>query len=45
MPNDPTDPDQMELRTIDSSFPSHLHRNTDKFRSLIADEAQLRQFQ
>ena len=42
---DPTDPDHMELRAIDSSFPSHLHRNADKFRSLIADEAQLRQFQ
>ena len=40
---DPTDPDQMELRSIDNSFPSYLHRNPDKFRALIADEARLQQ--
>ncbi len=42
---DPTDPDSMELRTIDESFPEYLCHNTKKFRALIADRERLRQLQ
>ena len=40
---DPADPDRLELRTIDNTFPQYLCRNVERFQSLIADEERLRQ--
>jgi beta-1,4-mannosyl-glycoprotein beta-1,4-N-acetylglucosaminyltransferase len=40
---DPADPDVLELRTIDESFPGYLRWNLQRFRHLVGDEEKLRQ--